>query len=124
VRRIRTKTSPEAHTLEKREPPSAARHGVQGEARGVARSHRPLFYSLLDEKQRRLFAGLESLKQGHGGDRHIAGLLGLDAHTVSKGRRELLESDQIDRDRVRQKGAGRKPVEKKRPKSLSESTNS
>jgi len=27
-----------------------------------------LFYSLLDEQQRRLFAGLESIKLGHGGD--------------------------------------------------------
>ena len=83
-----------------------------------------LFYSLLDERQRRLFAGLESIKEGHGGDCHIAELLGLDAHTVSKGRRELLESDQIDRGRVRQKGAGRKPVEKKRPKSSRKSANS
>ena len=82
-----------------------------------------LFYSLLDERQRRLFAGLESLKEGHGGDRHIAELLGLDAHTVSKGRRELLEG-QIDRDRVRQKGAGRRPVEKKRPKSSRRSASS
>jgi len=28
-----------------------------------------LFYSLLDEKQRRLYAALESLEWGHGGDR-------------------------------------------------------
>jgi len=27
-----------------------------------------LFYSLLDEKQRRLYAGLEAMKIGHGGD--------------------------------------------------------
>jgi hypothetical protein len=27
-----------------------------------------LFYSLLDEQQRRLFAGLESIKLGQGGD--------------------------------------------------------
>ncbi len=27
-----------------------------------------LFYSLLDEQQRRLYAGLESLRLGHGGD--------------------------------------------------------
>jgi hypothetical protein len=45
-----------------------------------------LFYSLLDEKQRRLYAGLESLKIGHGGDRQLAELLGLDAHTVARGR--------------------------------------
>jgi hypothetical protein len=40
-----------------------------------------LFYSLLDEKQRRLHVGLESLKLGHGGDAHIASLLEIDPHT-------------------------------------------
>ena len=44
-----------------------------------------LFYSLLDERQRRLYAALESLKIGHGGDRRIAELLGLDAGTVARG---------------------------------------
>jgi len=75
-----------------------------------------LFFSLLDEKQRRLYAGLEAHKLGHGGDRQIAELLGLDAHTVAKGRRELFTGD-LERDRVRRAGGGRKPVEKKRPRS-------
>lgn len=48
-----------------------------------------LFYSLLDEQQRRLYAGLEAHKLGHGGDRKIAEFLGLDPHTVARGRREL-----------------------------------
>lgn len=34
-----------------------------------------LFYAFLDEKQRRLYAGLESLKIGFGGDKSIAELL-------------------------------------------------
>lgn len=72
-----------------------------------------LFISQLDEKQRRLFAGLESLKLGHGGDRRIAGLTGLDVHTVARGRAELL-SGEIETQRVRKVGGGRKPVEKKR----------
>ncbi len=46
-----------------------------------------LFWSLLDERQRRLYAGLESLKLGHGGDHQIAEFLDLDPHTVAKGRR-------------------------------------
>jgi hypothetical protein len=37
-----------------------------------------LFYSLLDEQQRRLYAGLESLKLGRGGDRQLAGFLEVD----------------------------------------------
>jgi hypothetical protein len=72
-----------------------------------------LFFSLLDERQRRLYAGLESLKLGHGGDRRIADLIGLDPGTVAKGRRQLLSQD-VEGERVRRKGAGRKPVEKKR----------
>jgi hypothetical protein len=73
-----------------------------------------LFYSLLDEQQRRLYAGLESLKHGHGGDRKLAEILGLDEETVSRGRRELVEG-QVQRDRVRRSGSGRPRAEKKRP---------
>jgi hypothetical protein len=73
-----------------------------------------LFYSLLDERQRRLYAGLEAHKVGYGGDRRIAEFLGLDVHTVALGRRELLGGE-LDRQRIRQAGGGRKPAEKKRP---------
>ncbi|MCP4038524.1 MAG: hypothetical protein GY733_16405, partial [bacterium] len=72
-----------------------------------------LFFSLLDEQQRRLYAGLEALKTGRGGDARIAGLLGLDAGTVARGRRELLAHD-VEIGRVRRRGGGRKAVEKKR----------
>jgi len=75
-----------------------------------------LFVSLLDEKQRRLYAGLESIKLGHGGDKKIAQLFGLDMHTVAKGRQELW-SGKIETDRVRRVGGGRKMLEKKRRKS-------
>lgn len=75
-----------------------------------------LFYGLLDEQQRRLFAGLESLKEGHGGDQHIARALGLNADTIARGRRELL-SGQVERKRIRRAGGGRPRVEKKRPRS-------
>lgn len=79
-----------------------------------------LFFSLLDEKQRRLYAGLESFKIGHSGDKRIADLLGLDAHTVAKGRTELF-SDDVEVERTRKKGAGRKPVEKKLQRSSKKS---
>ena len=74
-----------------------------------------LFYSLLDEQQRRLYAGWESLKLGRGGDRQLADFLDLDPHTVARGRQQLLAQD-VEVDRARRAGAGRKPVEKKRPK--------
>jgi hypothetical protein len=74
-----------------------------------------LFYSLLNEKQRRCYAGLESMKQGFGGDQRLSEFLGLDAQTVARGRRELVEGD-LDVERIRRVGGGRKPLEKKRPK--------
>lgn len=75
-----------------------------------------LFFSILDEQQRRLYAGLESMKVGHGGDRRIADLLGLDAGTVGRGRHQLLDQD-IEVERTRRVGGGRKTTEKKRRKS-------
>jgi hypothetical protein len=75
-----------------------------------------LFFATLNERQRRLYAGLESLREGPGGDRRIAELTGLDVHTVARGRQELLAQD-IELDRIRMAGAGRVLVEKKRRKS-------
>ena len=75
-----------------------------------------LFCSMLDERQRRLYAGLESLKLGHGGDAYIASLLGMDPHTVARGRQELI-SDDLSCQKVRAAGGGRLLQEKKRRKS-------
>lgn len=71
-----------------------------------------LFFSMLDERQRRLYAGLESLKLGHGGDAHIGSLLGLDPHTVARGRQELLNGN-LSPGRIRAPGGGRRGQEKK-----------
>jgi len=73
-----------------------------------------LFYGLLDEQQRRLFAGLESVRVGHGGDTLLADFLGLDAHTVARGRQQLLDRDVVS-GRTRRTGGGRTAMEKKRP---------
>ncbi|MGI0134568.1 MAG: hypothetical protein ACREBW_06395 [Candidatus Micrarchaeaceae archaeon] len=79
-----------------------------------------LFFSLLDEQQKRLYAGLEALKLGHGGDRKMAELLGLDVGTVARGRQQLLGQD-VEIERVRKTGGGRASVEKKRQRSSEES---
>ena len=71
-----------------------------------------LFVSLLNEKQRRLFAGLWSMAYGRGGDRRAAAWVGLTRKTVRKGRRELAAGE-VDPQRVRKPGGGRKPLEKK-----------
>ena len=70
-----------------------------------------LFYSVLDEQQRRLFAGLESLRFGHGGDSMISTLFNIDNRTVARGRSELLQRD-IEIDGIRKKGGGRKAIKK------------
>jgi len=71
-----------------------------------------LFLSTLNERQRRLYAGLESLKLGYGGDSYIADLFGMDPHTVARGRHEL-ENGDWDTSRLRAEGGGRSSVEKK-----------
>ena len=82
-----------------------------------ADSARTLFVSLLDERLRRLYAGLESLRRGRGGDRRVARLLRLDPGTVRRGRLELLSGD-LERGRARKPGGGRKSLEKKSLRSL------
>jgi hypothetical protein len=72
-----------------------------------------ILFSILDERQRRLYAGLESLKLGHGGDKRISELLGISESTVAKGRQELLNRD-FELNRVRRVGGGR--TQKKTPK--------
>ena len=73
-----------------------------------------LFYGLLDEQQRRLFAGLESIRLGHGGDTLLGDFLGLEVHTVARGRQQLLDQNVVS-GRTRRTGGGRIPTEKKRP---------
>jgi hypothetical protein len=70
-----------------------------------------LFLGTLDERQRRLYAGLESLKTGHGGDEHIAQLFGLDRHTVARGRAELLSDTSLSQG-ARRRGGGRPSLKK------------
>ena len=65
----------------------------------------------LDEKQKRLVAGLLSNAVGRGGVTQLARITGLDRKTVRRGRDEL-DNDLKDcpTDRVRREGAGRPPV--------------
>ena len=82
-----------------------------------------LFFAMLDEQQRRMFAALESMKWGYGGDAKIAELLQIDVKTVARGRRQLLD-EELELKRTRRPGGGRKRVEKKVRTSSKKSENS
>jgi len=66
----------------------------------------------LNEKQRRLYLGLESMKIGYGGDSVMSRITGVNIKTIARGRNELTNLD-ITPDRVRKTGGGRHPIEKK-----------
>ena len=73
-----------------------------------------LFFSRLDEQQRRWYAAVESNRIGHGGDQLLSLITGLDVKTIRRGRAEL-DAAFADRpaDGVRLAGAGRPLAEKK-----------
>jgi hypothetical protein len=100
-----------------------ARHlmaSAEQEMSDEARAATVIFLSLLDEKERRLYAGVEAIKYGFGGDQWIAELLGMHPKTVARGRKELL-SGEIEVGRTRRQGGGRKSTEKKAPESSTKS---
>lgn len=77
-----------------------------------------LLVSRLDEQQKRWYVALESQRVGHGGDKLLSQIIGMDVETIRRGRREL-ERELTDRPlgRIRQKGGGRPPFEKTTPDS-------
>ena len=77
-----------------------------------------LLLSRLDEDHRRWYVALESLKVGHGGDRLLARISGLNVETIRRGRRERAGSlEGFPAHRSRRAGAGRVPLKKKTPPS-------
>jgi hypothetical protein len=78
-------------------------------------AHINFLVSTLDERQRRLYIGLESQRLGHGGDRTLAQITGLGVDTIAAGRRELQTPQPTKRIRV--PGGGRLRVEKKTQRS-------
>jgi hypothetical protein len=73
-----------------------------------------LLLSRLDEQQRRWYLAVESQRLGHGADRLLFEITGVDEKTIRRGREELSASlANQPADRIRQPGGGRPAVEKK-----------
>jgi hypothetical protein len=73
-----------------------------------------LLLSRLDEQQRRWYLAVESQRLGHGADRLLLEITGVDDKTIRRGREELAAGlAGQPTDRVRRPGGGRPLVEKK-----------
>lgn len=73
-----------------------------------------LLLSRLDESQRRWYSAVESARLGHGGDRKLSEITGLDEKTIRRGREEMNESLAARPvERIRLEGGGRPLAEKK-----------
>ena len=83
----------------------------------TAEVHRAInrFLSATDERSRRLLAGSLAREHGRGGIALVARITGFSPHTIRRGRRELEQPSPTRRGRIRRKGAGPKPIEKKVP---------
>lgn len=81
-------------------------------AEGVE-GHVKLLCEHLDEKHRRLVAGLLSEVIGYGGTKWVATVTGLDPKTIRQGRLDLQQGlADCPRERVRRVGGGRRPLKK------------
>jgi hypothetical protein len=68
-------------------------------------------YGRLSEREKRLYAGMEAVKLGYGGQTYLKKLLGVDYKTISHGKKELrrlASGEMIDSGRQRKVGGGRK----------------
>lgn len=73
-------------------------------------------FSQLSEKDRRLYAGLESQKLPRSGQKYLAALLGCSPKTIRRGAQELADKKLLpETERIRHTGGGRKRILDKHP---------
>lgn len=82
----------------------------------TAREHKAInrVVAGLDERQRRLFAGVLALRRGRGGLVVVARITGLCRATIRRGLAELRSGVGPIEERIRKPGGGRPRIEKKR----------
>jgi predicted ArsR family transcriptional regulator len=76
----------------------------------MAKTLEQAFFQTLNEKQKRLFAGLKANELGYFGVRQVSQQLGIHPHTVRAGQKELadLSTSELTSTRIRKPGGGRK----------------
>lgn len=70
-----------------------------------------LYFSQLNEKDRRHYAATEALKLGYGGQKYIMELLGVSDYVIRHGVREIQNPkllDEIPAGKIRRPGGGKK----------------
>jgi hypothetical protein len=75
-------------------------------------------WPLLDERARRLMAASEAMALAYGGVSAVQRACGLSRKAIAKGIREIRSKTRLEPGRVRQRGAGRKPLIVKNPRLL------
>jgi len=68
------------------------------------------FYNSLSEKDRRRYAAIEAEKLGYGGASYIRKLFNCDNRTILHGKQDLNKDLSNENARIREVGAGRKPI--------------
>ena len=70
-----------------------------------------LYFSQLNEKEKRHYAATEATKLGYGGQQYIIEILGVSDHIIRRGIRELSQPEllaKVPKGKIRQPGGGRK----------------
>jgi len=70
--------------------------------------HEMFFYNQLSEKDKRLYAALESMKSGYYGVKEVSVRLSINKHTIRRGKKELISEQLPSNRRTRKEGGGRK----------------
>lgn len=81
----------------------------------VAEYHRSINRVMLelDERSRRLFAGVLARQWGRGGIQRVVEITDLSRMTIRRGLRECKQAQDAEDGRIRRAGGGRKRIEKK-----------
>jgi hypothetical protein len=64
------------------------------------------YYKYLDEKHKRLYAGLLATRIGRGGIKAVSEAFGVNRNTVSSGKKELASLPPITNKKIRRAGGG------------------